>query len=261
MHLMFKMEGIKMEDNVILKVEGLNKKFGQLEVLKNINLTMKKGEVVSIIGPSGTGKSTFLRCINYLEKPTKGSITIDGVMVEGNRAKHADVYALRRKTAMVFQNYNLFKNKTALENIMEPLVQVQKMPKQQAEKEALQILEMVGLLDKKDSYPAHMSGGQQQRIGIGRAMAVKPEIILFDEPTSSLDPELVGEVLKVIQNLAKSHVTGMIIVTHEMSFARRVSDRVVFMDGGNILEEGSPEEIFTSENPRIAKFVATCTGE
>lgn len=250
-----------MVEQEILRVEGLNKKFGQLEVLKNINLTMKKGEVISIIGPSGTGKSTFLRCLNYLEKPTKGCITIDGITVEGNRPKHADIYALRRKTAMVFQNYNLFKNKTALENIMEPLVQVQHLPKQQAEKEALEILEMVGLLDKKDAYPAHMSGGQQQRIGIGRAVAVKPEIILFDEPTSSLDPELVGEVLKVIQNLAKSHVTGMIIVTHEMSFARRVSDRVVFMDGGNILEEGKPEDIFNSTNPRIAKFVDTCSGE
>ena len=158
-----------MVEQEILKVEGLNKKFGQLEVLKNINLTMKKGEVISIIGPSGTGKSTFLRCLNYLEKPTKGCITIDGITVEGNRPKRADIYALRRKTAMVFQNYNLFKNKTALENIMEPLVQVQHLPKQQAEKEALEILEMVGLLDKKDAYPAHMSGGQQQRIGIGRA--------------------------------------------------------------------------------------------
>lgn len=160
---------------------------------------------------------------------------------------------------MVFQNYNLFKNKTAIQNIMEPLVQVQKMQKEKAEQEALGILKMVGLLDKKDSYPAHMSGGQQQRIGIGRAMAVKPKVILFDEPTSSLDPELVGEVLKVIQNIANSHVTGMIIVTHEMSFARNVSDRVLFMEGGNILEQGTPDEIFHSTNPRIAKFVGACT--
>lgn len=248
-----------MEENIILQVTGLNKKFGDLEVLKDVSLTMKPGEVISIIGPSGTGKSTFLRCLNYLEKPTKGTITIDGVTVDSNHPKHKDIYSLRQKTAMVFQNYNLFKNKTAIQNIMEPLVQVQKMPKEKAEQEALGILKMVGLLDKKDSYPAHMSGGQQQRIGIGRAMAVKPKVILFDEPTSSLDPELVGEVLKVIQNIANSHVTGMIIVTHEMSFARNVSDRVLFMEGGNILEQGTPDEIFNSTNPRIAKFVGVCT--
>ena len=248
-----------MEENIILQVTGLNKKFGDLEVLKDFSLTMKPGEVISIIGPSGTGKSTFLRCLNYLEKPTKGTITIDGVTVDSNHPKHKDVYLLRQKTAMVFQNYNLFKNKTAIQNIMEPLVQVQKMQKEKAEQEALGILKMVGLLDKKDSYPAHMSGGQQQRIGIGRAMAVKPKVILFDEPTSSLDPELVGEVLKVIQNIANSHVTGMIIVTHEMSFARNVSDRVLFMEGGNILEQGTPDEIFNSTNPRIAKFVGACT--
>ena len=247
-----------MEENIILQVTGLNKKFGDLEVLKDVSLTMKPGEVISIIGPSGTGKSTFLRCLNYLEKPTKGTITIDGVTVDSNHPKHKDVYLLRQKTAMVFQNYNLFKNKTAIQNIMEPLVQVQKMQKEKAEQEALGILKMVGLLDKKDSYPAHMSGGQQQRIGIGRAMAVKPKVILFDEPTSSLDPELVGEVLKVIQNIANSHVTGMIIVTHEMSFARNVSDRVLFMEGGNILEQGTPDEIFNSTNPRIAKFVGAC---
>ena len=248
-----------MEENIILQVTGLNKKFGDLEVLKDVSLTMKPGEVISIIGPSGTGKSTFLRCLNYLEKPTKGTITIDGVTVDSNHPKHKDVYLLRQKTAMVFQNYNLFKNKTAIQNIMEPLVQVQKMQKEKAEQEALGILKMVGLLDKKDSYPAHMSGGQQQRIGIGRAMAVKPKVILFDEPTSSLDPELVGEVLKVIQNIANSHVTGMIIVTHEMSFARNVSDRVLFMEGGNILEQGTPDEIFNSTIPRIAKFVGACT--
>ena len=234
-----------MEENIILQVTGLNKKFGDLEVLKDVSLTMKPGEVISIIGPSGTGKSTFLRCLNYLEKPTKGTITIDGVTVDSNHPKHKDVYLLRQKTA--------------IQNIMEPLVQVQKMQKEKAEQEALGILKMVGLLDKKDSYPAHMSGGQQQRIGIGRAMAVKPKVILFDEPTSSLDPELVGEVLKVIQNIANSHVTGMIIVTHEMSFARNVSDRVLFMEGGNILEQGTPDEIFNSTNPRIAKFVGACT--
>ncbi len=153
-----------MDENFILRVTGLNKKFGDLEVLKDVSLTMKPGEVISIIGPSGTGKSTFLRCLNYLEKPTRGTITIDGVTVDSGHARHQDIYALRQKTAMVFQNYNLFKNKTAIQNIMEPLVKVQKVPKEKAEQEALEILKMIGLLDKRDSYPAHLSGGQQQRI-------------------------------------------------------------------------------------------------
>ncbi|MEA4919928.1 MAG: amino acid ABC transporter ATP-binding protein [Clostridiaceae bacterium] len=240
----------------MLSIKRLTKNFGSLSVLKGIDLTVKKGEVVSIIGPSGTGKSTLLRCINYLEKPTSGTITIDNVAVEAGKSSKKDIYKLRHKTAMVFQNYNLFKNKTALENILEPLVQVQNIPKDEALHEAEEILSTIGLLDKRDSYPAHMSGGQQQRVGIGRAMAVKPQVMLFDEPTSSLDPELVGEVLNVIQRLAESHTMTMLIVTHEMRFARRISDRVLFMDDGLILEEGSPESIFNSENPRIRRFVS-----
>ncbi|MDY3868789.1 MAG: amino acid ABC transporter ATP-binding protein [Pyramidobacter sp.] len=241
----------------ILTVQGLQKRFGSLEVLKHIDLSVNEGEVVSVIGPSGTGKSTFLRCLNYLEKPTAGTVCIDGVCVDASKARRRDIYALRGKTAMVFQSYNLFKNMTALENIMEPMVQVQHVPVADAEKRAMEILESVGLADKRDAYPAHMSGGQQQRVGIGRAIAVKPKVMLFDEPTSSLDPELVGEVLSVIRRLADSRTTTMIIVTHEMRFARQVSDRVLFMEGGVILEQGAPEMIFNSTNPRISRFISS----
>lgn len=244
-----------MDGKMILSVSGLQKKFGALEVLKHIDLTICEGEVVSVIGPSGTGKSTLLRCINYLEKPTAGTITIDGVTVKAGKSRRGDVYKLRSKTAMVFQSYNLFKNMTALENVMEPMVQVQNMSKEDAVKKAETILALVGLLDKRDAYPAHLSGGQQQRVGIGRAIAVNPKVMLFDEPTSSLDPELVGEVLNVIRKLAASHTMTMLIVTHEMRFARQVSDRVLFMDGGVILEQGTPEQVFGSANPRISRFI------
>lgn len=239
----------------MLTIKGLKKNYGSLEVLKGIDLTVKNGEVVSVIGPSGTGKSTLLRCINYLEKPTEGKITIDDLTVDSINHTRADLHKLRSKTSMVFQNYNLFKNKTALQNIMEPMTQVQKISKAMAQEEALKILKLVGLLDKKDVYPAHMSGGQQQRIGIGRAMAVKPDIMLFDEPTSSLDPELVEEVLEVIRNLAKEHTAALLIVTHEMRFAKEVSDHVIFMDNGCILQEGTPNDIFESQNQRIQRFV------
>ena len=248
------------KNKVVLKIEGLKKSFGDLQVLKKVDLEVHEGEVISIIGPSGTGKSTILRCINYLEKPTAGIISIDGISVDAEvRADKKKVHDLRCKTSMVFQNYNLFKNKTALQNIMEPMTQVQKMDKAVAEKKAEELLALVGLSDKRDAYPAHMSGGQQQRIAIARAMAVNPKVMLFDEPTSSLDPELVGEVLSVIQQLASSHTCTMLIVTHEMRFARSVSDRVLFMDGGYILEEGTPEEIFNSQNPRIQKFTNLVT--
>ena len=239
----------------MLKVTGLKINFGSLEVLRGIDLTVADGEVVCVIGPSGTGKSTLLRCINYLEKPTAGVISIGDARVDSAHAGRREIARLRGKTAMVFQNYNLFKNKTALQNIMEPMTQVQRISAADAEREGMRILTAVGLADKRDSYPAHLSGGQQQRVGIGRAMAVRPDIILFDEPTSSLDPELVGEVLEVIRSLAREHTMSMLIVTHEMRFAREISDSVLFMEGGHILQRGKPGEIFESDNPRIQRFV------
>lgn len=241
----------------MLKIEGLKKSYGSLQVLKGINLTVQKGQVVSIIGPSGAGKSTLLRCINYLEKPTEGTITIGEVTLRSGRNKYKEVSALRRKTAMVFQNYNLFKNKTALQNIMEPMIMCQGMSVKEAEYKAMEILTSIGLKDKRNVYPAHMSGGQQQRVGIGRAMAVNPEVMLFDEPTSSLDPERVNEVLEVIRSLASKHTMTLLIVTHEMRFAREVSDRIVFMEDGLIVQEGTSEEIFNSMNPRIRRFVGS----
>lgn len=239
----------------MIKITNLHKKFGELEVLKGVNLNVNKGEVIAIIGPSGTGKSTLLRCINYLEEPTEGIIEIDDIKVDAKKHSKEDVRKLRMNTSMVFQSYNLFKNKTALENIMEPLVTVQKMKKVEAQKIAKDLLNQVGLSDKKDYYPSKLSGGQQQRVGIARAMAVNPKLMLFDEPTSALDPELVGEVLGVIKSLAEKHRT-MLIVTHEMKFAREAADRIIFMDGGNIIEEGTPEEIFDNpKNPRTQKFL------
>ena len=231
----------------ILTVSGLKKSFGALEVLKDVSLSVAEGEIISIIGPSGTGKSTLLRCVNYLERPTAGVIAIDGVSVDASRSRRRDVYALRRKAAMVFQNYNLFRNKTALENIMEPMTQVQKIPCGEAREEAERILKVIGLFEKRDVYPAHLSGGQQQRIGIGRAMAVRPRVMLFDEPTSALDPEMIGEVLEVMIDLAKQGMT-MVVVSHEMSFIREVADKVLVLADGVIIEEGSPQEVFT--NPR-----------
>lgn len=240
----------------MVEIRGLEKRFGDLEVLKGIDLDVKKGEVIAIIGSSGTGKSTLLRCINYLEEPDGGQIKIDDLSVDVKSISKKEIYKLRRKTSMVFQSYNLFKNKTALGNIMEPLIVVKKIDNKTAEKKALEILDLVGLIDKKDSYPSKLSGGQQQRVGIGRAMAVEPKVVLFDEPTSALDPELVGEVLDVIKNLAKNHTT-MIIVTHEMRFAREAADRVIFMDDGKIVEEGTPNEIFDNpKNPRTIQFLS-----
>ncbi|ENK0836815.1 amino acid ABC transporter ATP-binding protein [Clostridium botulinum] len=239
----------------MIKISNLHKSFNGVEVLKGINLDIRKGEVVAVIGPSGTGKSTLLRCMNFLEKPEKGIIEIEDLKVDVEKATKQQIHELRLNTSMVFQSYNLFKNKTALENIMEPLIIVKKMDKDKAKERALSILKQVGLEDKKDYYPSKLSGGQQQRVGIGRAMAVDPKIMLFDEPTSALDPELVGEVLEVIKKLAEQDTT-MIIVTHEMRFAKSAADKVIFMDGGNIIEQGTPEEVFNNtKNERTIKFL------
>jgi L-cystine transport system ATP-binding protein len=231
----------------MIKLTQIKKSFGRNEVLKGIDLTVKKGEVVAILGPSGSGKTTLLRCINYLEKPSDGQITIDEFTVNYKRPDKKDIHTLRQKSAMVFQQYNLFKHKTALENVMEGLLIVKKLPKEKAREISVELLDKVGLGNKLDAYPSELSGGQQQRVGIARALALNPEVILFDEPTSALDPELVGEVLGVIRKIAKEGIT-MIIVTHEMSFAQDVANHVVFMDGGVIVEEGKPSEIFN--NPK-----------
>lgn len=239
----------------MIKIENLHKSFNNTEVLKGINLEINQSEVVAILGPSGTGKSTLLRCLNYLVEPTKGSITIGDVEVDVSKATRKDISKLRRNTSMVFQNYNLFKNKTALENVMEALIVVHKKSKAEAREISLKLLDKVGMIDRKDFYPSKLSGGQQQRVGIARAMAVNPSVILFDEPTSALDPELVGEVLNVIKSLAKEGIT-MLIVTHEIGFAKEVADRIIFMDEGVILEEGRPQDIFSNpKNKRTAQFL------
>ena len=240
----------------MIQVDHLYKKFDEnTEVLKDINLHISKNEVVSILGPSGTGKSTLLRCLNYLCVPTKGVIRIGDTTVDAEHHKKSDVRALRRHSSMVFQNYNLFKNMTALQNVMEALIQVQKKSKKEAEERAIELMEKVGMADRKDFYPSKLSGGQQQRVGIARALAVSPDVILFDEPTSALDPELVGEVLNTIQKIAEDGAT-MILVTHEIRFAREVSSRVLFMDEGSIAADGKPEDIISHpQNPRLQQFL------
>ena len=227
----------------MIKVTDLHKSFGELAVLKGIDFQADTGEVIVIIGPSGMGKSTFLRCINYIERPEKGIIEFDNVKVDAEKCTDKEIKQLRLKTSMVFQNYNIFKNKTVIENVMLPMTSVQKIEKEIAKEKALQYLDQVGLLDKVNEYPSRLSGGQQQRVGIARAMAANPEVILFDEPTSALDPELVGEVLNVMKQFAKQGVT-MIVVTHEMQFAREVASQVIFMADGVVVEKGTPEEIF-----------------
>ena len=232
----------------MVTVENLSKTFGtDTEVLKDINLNIKKNEIVAILGPSGTGKSTLLRCLNFLCIPTTGIIQIGNARVDAARYTSKEVRNLRRQSAMVFQGYNLFKNKTALENVMEALVTVHNRPKAEAEETSLRLLEKVGMLDRADYYPHQLSGGQQQRVAIARALATDPEIIYFDEPTSALDPELTGEVLGVMRQLAKEGMT-MLVVTHEMGFARNVSNKVVFMENGVVVEEGPSKEFFA--NPR-----------
>lgn len=202
------------------------------------------------------GKSTFLRCINYIERPEKGIIEIDNVKVDAEKCTEKEIKQLRLKTSMVFQNYNIFKNKTVIENVMLPMTSVQKIEKEIAKEKALQYLDQVGLLDKVNEYPSRLSGGQQQRVGIARAMAVNPKLILLDEPTSSLDPELVLGILDILRNLANEHKRTMIIVTHEMSFAKEIADRIIFMDDGRIIEEGTPEKIFSNpQNERTKRFL------
>ncbi|AGL47451.1 amino acid ABC transporter ATP-binding protein [Streptococcus suis] len=226
--------------NAIISIKDLHKYFGKNEVLKGIDLDIQQGQVVVIIGPSGSGKSTFLRTMNLLEVPTKGTVTFEGVDITD---KSNDIFKMREKMGMVFQQFNLFPNMTVLDNITLSPIKTKGIAKDEAEKKAKELLEKVGLPDKTNAYPQSLSGGQQQRIAIARGLAMDPDVLLFDEPTSALDPEMVGEVLAVMQDLAKSGMT-MVIVTHEMGFAREVADRVIFMDGGVIVEDGTPEEVF-----------------
>jgi len=242
---------------VLIEIEHLSKSFpGGTEVLKDISLEIHKGDIVAIIGPSGTGKSTLLRCLNYLTVPSEGKIRIGECTVDAKSHTKEEVYALRRKSSMVFQQFNLFKNKTALENVMEALTNVQKMPKAEAEEISKHLLEQVGMGDRMDFYPSKLSGGQQQRVGIARALAVNPEVILFDEPTSALDPEWVKEVLATIQEVAKEGRT-MLIVTHEISFARQVANRILFMEEGKIQVDAPPEEFFSdTKQERLQQFLS-----
>lgn len=237
----------------MIKVSGLKKSFGELEVLKGIDQHIKKGEKVAVIGPSGSGKSTFLRCLNLLETPTSGEILIEG---ESITDKNTNINHIREKMGMVFQQFNLFPHLTIMDNITLAPQKVKKTEKGQAERLARELLERVGLSDKAQSYPAQLSGGQQQRIAIARALAMQPDIMLFDEPTSALDPEMVGEVLAVMKDLADAGMT-MVVVTHEMGFAREVASRVLFMDEGYVMEEGTPSEVFDNpQNSRTQEFLS-----
>ena len=242
-----------MTGDVLFEIKDLRKSFGELEVLKGINTTIRKGEVVVVIGPSGSGKSTFIRCLNLLEMPTGGQIVFEGENITG---KGYAAHKHREKVGMVFQQFNLFNNLTVLENITVSQKKVKKTDPKTAEEKARSLLRRVGLEDKADAHPSQLSGGQKQRIAIVRAMAMEPDVMLFDEPTSALDPEMVGEVLSVIQDLAKEGVT-MVVVTHEMSFARKVGTRILFMDGGVIAEEGTPQQIFDNpQNDRTKDFLS-----
>jgi len=241
---------------MMISIKGLYKQFGQLEVIKGIDLLVEKGNVVVVIGPSGSGKTTMLRCLNVLETPNQGVISIEGQSLDFSKnVPKKQIASFRRLTGMVFQSYNLFPHKTALQNVMEGPIIVKGERKEDARKKAQALLEKVGLGDKQDYFPAQLSGGQQQRVGIARALAMEPEVMLFDEPTSALDPELVGEVLKVMKDLAREGMT-MIVVTHEMRFAREAADEVIFMDQGVIVERNKPEEIFTNpKEERTRKFL------
>ncbi len=236
----------------MIKLTDVKKNFGELQVLKGINLSVAEKEVVVIIGPSGSGKSTLLRCMNYLEEPSSGSIVIDGIPLNSE----ANINEIRKEVGMVFQRFNLFPHMTVLENLMLAPMKVRGIKKEEAEKTALTYLTKVGLADKASAYPEQLSGGQQQRVAIARALCMKPKALLFDEPTSALDPEMINEVLDVMKSLANEGMT-MVVVTHEMGFAREVGDRVIFVDGGNILEEGTPEEIFSNaKEERTRSFLS-----
>ena len=237
----------------MIRVSNLHKSFGKNDVLKGIDEHIEKGEVVVVIGPSGSGKSTFLRCLNLLEEPTSGKIIFEDNDITD---KKVDINKIREKMGMVFQQFNLFPHKTVLENLTIAPIKVKGLSKAEAEKKAMELLERVGLSNKAKAYPSSLSGGQKQRIAIARALAMEPDVMLFDEPTSALDPEMVGEVLNVMKDLAKEGMT-MVVVTHEMGFAREVGDRILFMDNGNIVEQGTPEEIFSNpKNPRTIDFLS-----
>ena len=238
----------------LIEVKDLKKYYngGEVKALDGISVDICKGDVIAVIGPSGGGKSTFLRCLNLLEKPTSGSILFDGVDITG---KKVDLPLHRQKMGMVFQHFNLFPHKTILQNLTMAPIRIKKMPKAEAEEKAMALLQRVGLADRADAYPAQLSGGQKQRVAIVRALAMEPEVMLFDEPTSALDPEMVGEVLEVMQELAVGGMT-MVVVTHEMGFAREVGSRVLFIDHGKLCEEGTPEEIFDHpKSPRLQSFL------
>ena len=237
----------------MIRVSNLHKSFGKNDVLKGIDEHIEKGEVVVVIGPSGSGKSTFLRCLNLLEEPTSGKIIFEDNDITD---KKVDINKIREKMGMVFQQFNLFPHKTVLENLTIAPIKVKGLSKADAEKKAMELLERVGLSNKAKAYPSSLSGGQKQRIAIARALAMEPDVMLFDEPTSALDPEMVGEVLNVMKDLAKEGMT-MVVVTHEMGFAREVGDRIIFMDNGNIVEQGTPDEIFSNpKNPRTIDFLS-----
>ncbi|MEU5401536.1 ectoine/hydroxyectoine ABC transporter ATP-binding protein EhuA [Streptomyces sp. NPDC005963] len=254
-------------NDIVLRARGVRKKFGDIEVLRGIDLEVRTGEVLCVIGPSGSGKSTLLRCFNHLERIEAGRIWVDGELVGyeqhgPNRGvlrerRPRDVRKQRERIGMVFQRFHLFPHRTALQNVMEGPVTVKGLPRSRAEQQAVELLDRVGLADRADHYPAQLSGGQQQRVAIARALAMEPTLMLFDEPTSALDPELVGEVLGVMRDLARSGMT-MIVVTHEMGFAREVADRVVFMDEGAVVEAGRPDEVFTDpRHERTRAFLST----
>ncbi|MGI6143038.1 MAG: amino acid ABC transporter ATP-binding protein [bacterium] len=237
----------------MIKVSKLYKNFGSLEVLKDINTEIEKGEVVVVVGPSGSGKSTFLRCLNYLEEPTSGEIIVDGIKLNHSQT---NINRVRQEVGMVFQQFNLFPHMTVTRNVTLAPMKVKKMGEKEAVELAHQLLERVGLSDKVDVYPSQLSGGQQQRVAIARALAMQPKLMLFDEPTSALDPEMINEVLDVMKDLAREGMT-MVVVTHEMGFAREVGDRVIFIDEGRIVEEGPPERIFSNpQNPRTQAFLS-----